>query len=121
MFDHLEGGAQLRFGRLAGAPLAEPPLPSLGTAEPAPADPLELYVVTAVGGRAAVYDYSLQGDDARERFGIRPLMFVGTWEAGVGLSLWHAGLEFRWIARSPDFSPAREPQGFGSLRLTVRE
>jgi hypothetical protein len=125
IFDHVEAGAQLRLGRLDSAPWGEPPIPSYRVADPAaggrsPWEPVEAYVVTTLTGRAAAYDYSLQGDHARERFGIRPLPLVGTWEVGLGLALWRAKVEFRWVVRSADFDPLREPQGYGSLRLGMR-
>ena len=125
IFDHLEAGAQFRLGRLDSAPWGDPPIPSVRVASraaggPSALEPVEVYVVTAVSGRVVAYDYSLQGDRARERFGIRPLPFVGTWEAGLGLALWRAKAEFRWVVRSPDFRPARELQGYGTLRVAVR-
>jgi hypothetical protein len=39
---------------------------------------------------------------------------------GLGLALWRAKVEFRWVVRSADFDPLREPQGYGSLRLGMR-
>jgi len=125
IFDHVEAGAQLRIGRLDSAPWGDPPIPSYMAGEGYGGGHYglrltEAYLVAAATGRAAAYDYSLQGDGARERFDIRPHALIGWWEAGLGLGFRRLKLEFRWVVRSPDFAPVRDPQGYGSLRLGLR-
>jgi len=125
VFDNVEARTQLRIGKLDSSPWGDPPIPSYNAAPGSYSGlkglrPIEVYVVAAVAGRAVGYDYSLQGDHARERFDIKPRPFIGWWEAGLGLAYWRTKAEFRWIVRSSDFEPVTDPQGYGSLRLAVR-
>ena len=80
---------------------------------------VSLYAVAGARAELVVRDLFLDGNTFRDGPSVTPIPLVGRVEAGAGVRVGPAGLEYRIISRTPSYRTEPTGHQYGSFQVTV--